>query len=173
MRLKFLAALGFAAFLAACASDEPINQVGDTTGTGDQTASTGDTTGAGGVNQGALPGSPSEFEQVIGNTVYFETDSYNLTAEAQGQLQRQAAWLAQYPQYTMTVEGHCDERGTREYNLALGERRANSVANYLVALGVDQGRVSVISYGKERPNCTESDESCWGQNRRGVTSLNQ
>jgi peptidoglycan-associated lipoprotein len=73
----------------------------------------------------------------------------------------------------VTIEGHCDERGTREYNLALGERRANSVANYLTALGIDKSRISTISYGKERPICTDSNEACWSQNRRGVTALNQ
>src|SRR5690606_14132770 len=108
-----------------------------------------------------------------GNTVYFDLNSYTLSGEAQGQLQRQAGWLQQYPATTLTVEGHCDERGTREYNLALGERRANAVANYLVALGVNQNRLSVISYGKERPLCVQSDESCWSQNRRGVSAINQ
>ena len=81
--------------------------------------------------------------------------------------------MQQYPQHTLTVEGHCDERGTREYNLALGERRANSIANYLTALGLDKARVSTISYGKERPICTDSNESCYSQNRRGVSAINQ
>ena len=110
--------------------------------------------------------------QNVGDRVFFETDRYDLSAEAQSQLQKQAAWLAQYPAKTVTVEGHCDERGTREYNLALGERRANAVANYLTALGVDAGRISVISYGKERAECTDSNEGCWSQNRRGVTVVN-
>ena len=95
------------------------------------------------------PGSPQDFQQNVGDRVFFDTDRYDLSAEAQSQLQKQAAWLAQYPSVTVTVEGHADERGTREYNLALGERRANAVANYLTALGVDAGRLSVISYGKE------------------------
>jgi peptidoglycan-associated lipoprotein len=164
MRLSFLSALAAAALLAACSSDVPVNEVsGDSSGAATQEAMTG----------APVPGSLEDFNQNVGNTVYFDLDRYELKAEAQSQLQRQAAWLQQYPAATMTIEGHCDERGTREYNLALGERRASSVANYLVALGIDKARVSVISYGKERPLCTESDESCWSQNRRGVTSINQ
>ena len=84
-------------------------------------------------------------------------------------LQKQATWLSRYPGVRVTVEGHCDERGTREYNLALGARRANAVKEYLVSLGVSSARVETISYGKERPICTQSDENCWAQNRRGVT----
>ena len=161
MRLSILSALAAAALLAACSSDVPVNQAGgDSAGT--QSAAT--TT--------VVPGSVEDFNQNVGNTVYFDFDRFDLKSEAQSQLQRQAAWLQQYPAATVTIEGHADERGTREYNLALGERRANSVANYLVALGLDKARVSVISYGKERPLCTESDESCWSQNRRGVTSIN-
>ena len=86
-------------------------------------------------------------------------------------LQRQASWLQKYPSVRVTVEGHCDERGTREYNLALGARRANAVKEYLVSLGVSSGRVETISYGKERPTCTDSSEACYGQNRRGVTTI--
>ncbi len=164
MRLKMISALAAALLLAACASDEPA-------ATGDAGASGGTTDT--GVTQGAVtPGSAEDFQQNVGDRVFFETDRYDLSAEAQSQLQKQAAWLAQYPAATVTVEGHCDERGTREYNLALGERRANAVANYLTALGVDAGRLSVISYGKERPECTESNEGCWAQNRRGVTAVN-
>jgi peptidoglycan-associated lipoprotein len=164
MRLKMISALAAALLLAACASDEPA-------ATGDAGASGGTTDT--GVTQGAVtPGSAEDFQQNVGDRVFFETDRYDLSAEAQSQLQKQAAWLQQYPAATVTVEGHCDERGTREYNLALGERRANAVANYLTALGVDAGRLSVISYGKERPECTESNEGCWAQNRRGVTAVN-
>jgi peptidoglycan-associated lipoprotein len=94
-----------------------------------------------------------------------------VTDEDRGTLQRQSAWLQKYPSVRVTVEGHCDERGTREYNLALGARRANAVKEYLVSLGVSSGRVETISYGKERPMCTESDESCYAQNRRGVTTI--
>ena len=119
----------------------------------------------------ATPGSQQDFVVNVGDRVFFETDRYDLTGEAQSQLQKQAAWLAQYPATTVTVEGHCDERGTREYNLALGERRANAVRNYLVAQGVDPNRIQTISYGKERPEIADSNESAWAQNRRGVTVL--
>jgi peptidoglycan-associated lipoprotein len=164
MRLKMISAMAAALLLAACASDEAAT-------TGDASAGGGTTDT--GITQGAVtPGSPEDFMQNVGDRVFFETDRYDLSGEAQSQLQKQAAWLAQYPAKTVTVEGHCDERGTREYNLALGERRANAVANYLTALGVDAGRISVISYGKERPECTDSNEGCWSQNRRGVTVVN-
>ncbi len=165
MRLKMISALAAALLLAACASDEAA-QSGN--------AAAGGSTTTDGISQGAVtPGSAEDFQQNVGDRVFFETDRYDLSAEAQSQLQKQAAWLQQYPAATVTVEGHCDERGTREYNLALGERRANAVANYLTALGIDAGRLSVISYGKERPECTDSNEGCWAQNRRGVTSVNK
>ena len=102
----------------------------------------------------------------------FETDAYDLAADAQVVLQRQAQWLLQNPARTATVQGHADERGTREYNLALGERRAESVRAYLVALGVDTSRLQTISYGKEMPLCNEASEACWQGNRRGLTALN-
>jgi peptidoglycan-associated lipoprotein len=127
-----------------------------------------------GIAGKAVPGLPDDsFAGTASDTVYFETDSYALTDNAQAELQRQAAWLHAYPSRTFTVEGYADERGTREYNLGLGERRANSVASYLVALGIDKSRISIISYGKERPLCSEATEECWSQNRRGVTSINQ
>ena len=165
MRLKMIMAMAAALLLAACASDEAAT-------TGDASAG-GGTTDTGITQPAVTPGSVEDFQQNVGDRVFFALDRYDLSAEAQSQLQKQAAWLAQYPAVTVTIEGHCDERGTREYNLALGERRANAVANYLTALGVDAGRISVISYGKERPECTASDESCWAQNRRGVTTVNQ
>jgi peptidoglycan-associated lipoprotein len=166
MRLQILSVLAAGLFLAACSSDQPV-ETASTQGAG-STTQTGAATGGAGN-----PGSLEDFNQNVGNTVYFAFDRYDLTAEAQAQLQKEAAWLKQYPQHTITVEGHCDERGTREYNLALGERRANSVANYLTALGLDKTRMSTISYGKERPICTDSNETCWSQNRRGVTAINQ
>jgi peptidoglycan-associated lipoprotein len=103
--------------------------------------------------------------------VHFDTDSYTLNSAAQAGLQKQAAWLQKYQQHMVTIEGHADERGTREYNLALGDRRAQTVVNYLTALGVDAGRIKEVSYGKERPICPDADEVCWSQNRRGVTTL--
>ncbi len=109
------------------------------------------------------------FNTVVGNTVNFDLDKYELRADAQAVLRAQAAWLNQNPSRTVTVEGHCDERGTREYNLALGDRRANAAKEYLVSLGVAESRLKTISYGKERPLCVESSESCWSQNRRGTS----
>jgi peptidoglycan-associated lipoprotein len=118
-----------------------------------------------------VPGSAEDLRVNVGDTVHFDYDAYNITEEGKSVLQRQAAWLAKYPSVRVTIEGHCDERGTREYNLALGARRANSVKEYLASLGVSAGRVDTISYGKERPICTESDEGCYAQNRRGVTTI--
>jgi len=117
------------------------------------------------------PGSVRDFEVNVGNTVLFDFDSFALTPSARTTLDKQAAWLQQYPQVTFTVEGHADERGTREYNLALGARRANSVRDYLVSKGIAASRITTTSYGKERPACLESNEACWAENRRGVTAL--
>ena len=111
------------------------------------------------------------FSVNVGDRVLFDYDKYDLDDPTRATLQRQAAWLAKYPSVRVTVEGHCDERGTREYNLALGARRANAVKEYLVSLGVSAARLETISYGKERPVCTEFDEACWAQNRRGVTTI--
>jgi peptidoglycan-associated lipoprotein len=118
-----------------------------------------------------VPGSAEDLRVNVGDTVHFDYDAYNITEEGKSVLQRQAAWLQKYPSVRVTIEGHCDERGTREYNLALGARRANSVKEYLASLGVSASRVDTISYGKERPICTESDEGCYAQNRRGVTTI--
>lgn len=118
---------------------------------------------------GPTPGSQEDLVINVGDRVFFAYDKYDLDAEARSALEGQAAWLKKYPTRILSIEGHCDERGTREYNLALGERRANAVKNYLVALGVDSSRVSTISYGKERPVALGSNESAWTQNRRGVT----
>jgi peptidoglycan-associated lipoprotein len=107
----------------------------------------------------------------VGDTVHFALDQYNIESGDQALLTRQAQWLSKYPAVRVTIEGHADERGTREYNLALGARRANSVKEYLVSQGVSAGRIETISYGKERPICTESNEGCWAQNRRGVTTI--
>ena len=105
----------------------------------------------------------------IGDRVYFETDKHNINSASAYVLETQANWLKSTPGFQILVEGHCDERGTREYNLALGERRANSVKEFLVSLGVDAGRVSVISYGKERPAASGSTSESWAENRRAVT----
>jgi peptidoglycan-associated lipoprotein len=126
--------------------------------------------GAYGAGAGA-PGSPQEFAASVGDRVFFDTDSSDLNAAAQATLDKQAAWLARYPRYTFTIEGHADERGTREYNFALGARRAEAAKEYLVAKGTPASRMKTISYGKERPVAVCNDISCWSQNRRAVTVL--
>jgi peptidoglycan-associated lipoprotein len=119
---------------------------------------------------GPMPGSQADFiASVLGDTILFDTDRYNVDSEDQGILQSQAQWLARYPGKRVTIEGHCDERGTRDYNLALGERRANAAKNYLVSLGIDASRITTVSYGKERPIALGSDEASWAKNRRAVT----
>jgi peptidoglycan-associated lipoprotein len=117
------------------------------------------------------PGSYQDFASNVGDRVFFETDSTELTAKAQATLDKQAVWLNQYGRYTFTVEGHADERGTREYNFALGARRGEAVKDYLIAKGVAATRMKTISYGKERPVAVCNDISCWSQNRRAVTVL--
>ncbi|HWM31229.1 MAG TPA: peptidoglycan-associated lipoprotein Pal [Methyloceanibacter sp.] len=120
----------------------------------------------------ATPGSARDFAVNVGDVVHFQVDSSSLTGEAQSILRNQARWLNQYGQYGVTVEGHADERGTREYNLALGARRATAVKTFLAQNGVNAGRIKTISYGKERPIATCDDISCWSQNRRAQTALN-
>lgn len=116
------------------------------------------------------PGSAEDFKRsVTSDTIRFALDKYDIDDESRATLDSQAAWLTRYPQVRVTIEGHCDERGTREYNLALGDRRATAAKNYLVAKGVDPSRLTTISYGKERPIATGSDEASWAQNRRAVT----
>lgn len=125
-----------------------------------------------GEAQGPVPGSQADLVVNVGDRVFFGYDSYEVNAESRTVLDNQANWMAQYPNLNITVEGHADERGTREYNLALGERRANAVKNYLVALGVDPRRVTTVSFGKERPAVPGANDAAWSQNRRGVTKVN-
>ena len=120
---------------------------------------------------GGAPGSFQDFSANVGDRVFFETDSTELTPTAQATLDKQATWLSRYVSYSFTVEGHADERGTREYNFALGARRGETTKNYLIAKGVAQTRIKTISYGKERPVAVCDDISCWSQNRRAVTVL--
>ena len=129
--------------------------------------------GAGGAGAGgvATPGSAQDFQVNVGDRVFFETDSSNLTPQAVATLDRQIQWLNQYSRYTFTVEGHADERGTREYNLALGARRASAVQAYMISRGIPANRMRTVSYGKERPVAVCNDISCWSQNRRSVTVL--
>jgi peptidoglycan-associated lipoprotein len=157
--VKF-AAVATALFLSAC-TDKP-KAVDTAPPPGNSMTST---------TSSIVPGSAEDLKVNVGDTVHFDYDAYAVTDDGKATLQRQAAWLAKYPSIRITVEGHCDERGTREYNLALGARRANAVKEYLVSLGVSSGRLETISYGKERPICTESDESCYAQNRRGVSTI--
>jgi peptidoglycan-associated lipoprotein len=127
-------------------------------------------TGVGNLGPGGgPPGSQQEFLVTVGDRVFFETDSSNLTAEAMATLDKQAAWLNRYGNYRILIEGHADERGTREYNIALGARRASVVVNYLVSKGVNAQRITSKSFGKERPVAICNDISCWSQNRRAVT----
>lgn len=129
--------------------------------------------GPGAGNGGPItPGTQRDFSVNVGDLVYFASDSSSLTPEAQATLNKQAQWLRQYPQFTITIEGHADERGTREYNMALGARRATAVRTYLSRLGVQGNRLRTISYGKERPVAVCNDISCWSQNRRAQTVLN-
>jgi len=123
------------------------------------------------VTSSIIPGSAQDFKVNVGDTVHFALNKYNIEDNDKNTLNKQAAWLGRYPSVRLNIEGHCDERGTREYNLALGARRANAVKEYLVAQGVSAARLETISYGKERPICTESNEDCWAQNRRGVSVI--
>ncbi|MEP9367906.1 peptidoglycan-associated lipoprotein Pal [Xanthobacter sp. VNH20] len=150
---RFAALFGFALALAACANNPDQNAAG-----------------AGGA--GGPPGSPQEFVVAVGDRVFFDTDQTDLSPQARATLDRQAQWLQQYSRYTFIIEGHADERGTREYNIALGARRAQNVRDYLASRGIDPARMRTISYGKERPVAVCNDISCWSQNRRAVTVLN-
>ena len=144
--------------LTACASKKTPNSAADLGLNG----------GAGGA---ATPGSAQDFTVNVGDRIFFDTDSSSIRADAQSTLARQAQWLNQYRQYSIVVEGHADERGTREYNLALGARRAAATRDYLASQGVSASRIKTISYGKERPVAVCDDISCWSQNRRAVTTL--
>jgi peptidoglycan-associated lipoprotein len=119
----------------------------------------------------ASPGSQQDFVVNVGDRVFFESDSSELTMQSRGTLDKQAQWLQQYGNYTFTIEGHADERGTREYNIALGARRAQAVRDYLASQGIQPNRMRTVSYGKERPVAVCNDISCWSQNRRAVTVL--
>jgi peptidoglycan-associated lipoprotein len=126
--------------------------------------------GSGPVGDAVVPGSDADFRRSVeSNMVHFGTDQYDIDPTARAILDGQATWLQKFPQVRITIEGHCDERGTREYNLALGDRRANAAKNYLAAKGIDASRITTISYGKERPLALGSDEAAWAQNRRAVT----
>ncbi|WP_068073699.1 peptidoglycan-associated lipoprotein Pal [Novosphingobium lentum] len=150
--------------LAACGAKAP-KQLPPEPGTGSTT-----TTMPPAGPTAPVPGSQADFvASVASDTIHFDTDRFNIDTASMATLQSQAQWLGRYPAKRVTLEGHCDERGTRDYNIALGERRANSAKNYLVSLGVDAARITTVSYGKERPIALGSDEASWAQNRRAVT----
>jgi peptidoglycan-associated lipoprotein len=162
MNLRPLSLFAGLLLLAACAQTPSTKE---NTGGGGQAAH-------GGMTSNVTPGSAQDFVQNVGDRVFFDFDKSAIKPEGRVTLQRQAEWLKKYPNVTVTVEGHCDDRGTREYNLALGERRATSVRNALVALGIAPNRIKTISYGKERPAVLGDNEAAWAQNRRGVTVIN-
>src|SRR5260221_14475662 len=147
--IKAIAAIAALIFAAACSSEQATAPSG--------TAVT--------------PGSIADFKQNVGDRVYFDTDQSVVREDGRQTLGKQAEWLKKYTNYPITIEGKCDERGTREYNLALGERRANAARQYLIAQGIPAARIKTISYGKERPDPVGSDEAAWARNRRAVTEL--
>jgi peptidoglycan-associated lipoprotein len=183
MRRQILAS--FAALLLLTACQSRSNQSADAVNAGAAGAGAGANQG---VNQaavtaprvtetppptrtGATPGSINQFITEVGDRVFFDFDKFDVKPEGRATLEKQANWLRQYPNTRITIEGHADERGTREYNLALGERRANSVLNMLTALGVPANRITVVSFGKERPAVLGSNEAAWAQNRRAVSVI--
>lgn len=158
LNTKVLSAVAALTLLAACESSTANNAA----------------TGAGanaGTSAGPRPGSQEDLVANVGDRVYFDTDESSVRADQRSVLERQAGWLARYPQVTVQVEGHADERGTREYNLALGQRRANAARDVLVSQGVAGTRITTISYGKDRPAALGSDQQAWAQNRRAVTTV--
>jgi peptidoglycan-associated lipoprotein len=176
-RLSFLAAAAALALTAGCAKKAPRDIPPPPMNPGEATQGTGaDGTGAdaGTVGQTGLGGLRADFLRAVpSDRVFFATDEYGIDDEDRRTLDAQAAWLLAHPAVNVTIEGHCDERGTREYNLALGDRRANAAKNYLAARGVPAGRMTVISWGKEKPVALGSDEQAWAQNRRAVTVIPQ
>ncbi len=150
--LKLAAVLAVALSMGACANNNGVGAHGA-------------------MASAATPGSQQDFVVNVGDRVFFESDQTNLSPQATATLDKQAQWLQTYSRYSFTIEGHADERGTREYNIALGARRAQAVRSYLASRGIDPGRMRTISYGKERPVAVCNDISCWSQNRRAVTVL--
>ena len=167
MRFKVLSAFAALMLLAACETSS--DQSAGTTGTGGSATGTGTATTS---RPGPRPGSQEDLVANVGDRVFYDFDKSDLKPEARRTIERWAAWMKQYPNVTVTVEGHCDERGTREYNLGLGDRRANAAKNFLVSLGVEARRVATISYGKERPAVLGSNDAAYAQNRRGVMVVN-
>ena len=161
---KLMCLMAVLVFVSACDSTPDENASGGPGGNGSNSANIG------GHKGNTVPGSKDDFVVNVGDRVFFEFNSSELTTEARATLDRQAKWLKTYGDKSVMVEGHCDERGTREYNIALGERRATAAKNYLVAEGISASRVRTISYGKERPAVLGHNEEAWAQNRRAVTA---
>jgi peptidoglycan-associated lipoprotein len=164
--LKVLAIVTTALFVAACETESPGG--GAAGGAGGARTATGSTT----APVGPTPGTQAHLVATIGDRVFFDYDKFDLKPQARQTIERWAAYMKQFPAIAVTIEGHCDERGTREYNLALGERRANAVKAALSQQGIPANRVATISYGKERPAALGSNEAAWSQNRRGVMQIN-
>jgi peptidoglycan-associated lipoprotein len=158
--MKLVGILAATLLVAGCSSKKTETAGADSSMTSEATS-------------GAIPGSEQDLQQNVGDRVFFELDRSELSQEARGTLDRQAAWLKKYPAVRVTIEGHCDERGTREYNMALGARRANAARAYLVALGIESARLQTVSYGAERPAVLGTGEAVWSQNRRAVTVVAQ
>jgi peptidoglycan-associated lipoprotein len=171
MRFKFLSLFAAFALLGACAQTPDESAISAGNGASKDTMSKD----LNKINKKRVPvikpGSSADFVASVGDRVFFEYDKNSLNSDSKRILERQVVWLKKYSSVKILVEGHADERGTREYNLALGERRANSTKDYLVALGISTGRIRVISYGEERPDAVGSSKGAWSQNRRAVTTL--
>ncbi len=159
MKFKVYGSLAAIALLAACSHTPPAN------------TGAASTAGAPAGEMGPAPGSEEDLVRNVGDRVFFELNSSTLNDSAQATLEKQAAWLAKYPNVTVQVAGNCDDRGTEEYNLALGNRRAKAAQDYLVAKGVSASRISVISYGKDRPTALGDNDEAWAQNRNDITSV--
>ena len=164
MNFKFIIIAALGAFATACASTPPVETVAEPVREPvrhhEAVADTG-----------PMDGSVEQFVATAGDRVFYNLDRHDLTADGRATLRAQAAWLATYSHTRILVAGNCDERGTREYNLALGARRANAARDYLISQGVDPSRISTVSYGKERGTCSQSNESCWSVNRNAITSI--
>lgn len=176
MTRRLLAAFAVVLLTAACSSTPDTASVATTDGSATDRAgiSRSDVifdNDLNGTARAGMPGSQEDLNVQAGDRVFFAYDSSDVASEGRATLERQAAWLNQYSNVSIVIEGHADERGTREYNLALGERRAQAVKNYLISLGISAGRISTISYGKERPAVMGNDAAAYAQNRRGVTTV--
>ncbi len=173
MFYKFFITIFMVLFVAACATtpkDSADSSGSGSSSSGSDVSSEGTITETSG--SGIVSGSQEDLIVNVGDRVFFGYDSSDLDSDALELLQDQVAWLKQNADVSVTIEGHCDERGTREYNLALGEKRAQAVKNYLIGLGINPDRISTISYGKERPAVVGSNDGAWAQNRRSVTLVN-